>query len=81
LSRSGKPEALELRSLSNQLGTLQDKMQGYLDNGACLGWLIDPSERMVYLDRPGEVVERLEAPEAVRNRIAVGNTLGEMCSS
>jgi Uma2 family endonuclease len=56
---------LELRSPSDQLRTLQDKMQEYLDNGARLGWLIDPSERVVYIYRPGEGVERLEAPREV----------------
>lgn len=56
---------LELRSSSDQLRTLQDKMQEYLDNGARLGWLIDPSERVVYIYRPGEAVERLEAPREV----------------
>ena len=56
---------LELRSPSDQLRTLQDKMQEYLDNGARLGWLIDPGELVVYIYRPGEAVERLEAPREV----------------
>jgi len=38
-------------------------MAEYLNNGACLGWLIDPIERVVSVYRPEEVVERLEAPE------------------
>jgi Uma2 family endonuclease len=56
---------LELRSPSDRLAALQDKMQEYLDNGARLGWLIDPLERVVYVYRPEEAVERLEAPEEV----------------
>lgn len=56
---------LELRSPSDRLSTLQDKMQEYLHNGARLGWLIDPIERVVYVYRPGEAVERLEAPKEV----------------
>jgi Uma2 family endonuclease len=56
---------LELRSSSDALRTLQEKMQEYLDNGVRLGWLIDPSERVVYVYRPGETVERLEAPREV----------------
>ena len=56
---------LELRSPSDALRMLQDKMQEYIDNGASLGWLIDPIERMVYVYRPGASVERLEAPEEV----------------
>lgn len=56
---------LELRSPSDALRMLQDKMQEYIDNGASLGWLIDPTERMVYVYRPGASVERFEAPEEV----------------
>jgi Uma2 family endonuclease len=55
--------ALELRSPSVRLPELQDKMAEYLNNGARLGWLIDPIERIVYIYRPEEVMERLEAPE------------------
>ena len=44
---------------------LQEKMQEYVENGARLGWLIDPIERVVYVYRPGEAVERLAEPEEV----------------
>jgi Uma2 family endonuclease len=53
---------LELRSPSDRLPELQDKMAEYLNNGARLGWLIDPIERVVSVYQPGEVVERLETP-------------------
>lgn len=53
---------LELRSPSDRLPELQDKLAEYLTNGARLGWLIDPIECVVYVYRPGEVVECLEAP-------------------
>ena len=33
---------VELRSASDNLKTVQQKMQEYLDNGVRLGWLIDP---------------------------------------
>ena len=56
---------LESRSPSDRLQDLQDQMEEYLDNGAHLGWLIDPIERVVYVYRPGETVERLEAPREV----------------
>jgi Uma2 family endonuclease len=56
---------LELRSPSDSLRMLQDKMQEYMDNGAGLGWLIDPIECVVYVYRPGESVERLGAPEEI----------------
>ncbi len=56
---------VELRSPTDSLSVLQDKMQEYLDNGARLGWLIDPEDRRVYVYRPGAPVQRLEAPEKV----------------
>jgi Uma2 family endonuclease len=56
---------VEIRSPSDTLSTLQSKMQEYLDNGARLGWLLDPLEKRVYLYRPGTPVERLDQPESL----------------
>ncbi|MEI1377740.1 Uma2 family endonuclease [Nostoc sp. UHCC 0926] len=56
---------IELRSLSDRLIKLQDKMQEYIDNGASLGWLIDRQNRKVYIYRPNREVEILDNPEAV----------------
>lgn len=56
---------LELRSRSNRLSTLHAKMAEYIDNGARLGWLIDPLERQVFVYRPGESVEHLQTPTTV----------------
>ena len=56
---------VELRSPTDSLKVLQDKMQEYLDNGALLGWLIDRKQRRVYIYRPQEPVECLENPENV----------------
>ena len=56
---------LELRSRTDGLATLQAKMVEYLENGAQLGWLIDPSDRTVYIYRPGKAVERLRAPASL----------------
>jgi len=36
---------IELRSPSDPLATLQAKMEEYVENGARLGWLLDPEER------------------------------------
>lgn len=52
----------ELRSPTDSLRVLQDKMQEYLDNGARLGWLIDPEQKRVYVYRPRAEVERLGEP-------------------
>ncbi len=55
----------ELRSPSDDLGELQDKMQEYIENGAQLAWLIDPSYKRVYVYRPDAAVEVLAEPRAV----------------
>ena len=56
---------LELRSPTDSLSVLQDKMQEYMDNGAQLGWLIDPVRRQVFIYRPDLPVEQLEKPDSV----------------
>jgi Uma2 family endonuclease len=56
---------LELRSPSDTLRDLQDKLEEYLANGARLGWLLDPGPRHVYVYRPGAPVEHLEGQESV----------------
>jgi len=40
-------------------------MQEYLDNGAKLGWLIDPEQKRVYVYRPRSEVEELHNPEKI----------------
>ena len=56
---------VELRSHSNTLQQLYLKMFEYMENGASLGWLIDPFKRQVYVYRPGEEVVILDNPETV----------------
>jgi Uma2 family endonuclease len=56
---------VELRSPSDSMSRVQDKMQGYLENGASLGWLIDPIKRQVHIYRPKHEVEVLTDPEVV----------------
>ena len=56
---------LELRSPSDALEHVQAKMQEYLDNGAQLGWLIDPIEKKVYIYRPQAPVECLDNPQTI----------------
>src|SRR6266566_8635456 len=55
----------ELRSRSDRLATLQEKMEEYLANGAKLGWLIDPLEKKVHIYRPGAPVEVLDNPPEI----------------
>ena len=56
---------LELRSPTDSLRTVQNKMVEYIENGARSGWLIDPIDRRVYIYRPGEPVESLENPGTI----------------
>jgi len=53
---------IELRSPSDPLAAVQEKMHEYIANGAQLGWLIDPLEHQVYVYRPGGPVQRLDNP-------------------
>ncbi|MGE0681192.1 MAG: Uma2 family endonuclease [Candidatus Binatia bacterium] len=57
---------IELRSPSDRLSELQAKMQEYIDNGALLGWLLDPQERRVYIYRPNLPIEILDDPAELR---------------
>ena len=56
---------VELRSKSDNLKPLQEKMQEYMDNGARLGWLINPKQRQVIVYRSNQEVEILENPQTV----------------
>ncbi len=56
---------VEIRSPSDQLQSLQDKLQEYMDNGVKLGWLIDRKNQRVYIYRPQTEVECLEDPTTV----------------
>lgn len=53
---------VELRSPSDRLETLRDKMREYLDNGIRLGWLIDPKTKTVEIYRANQNVEILNSP-------------------
>jgi Uma2 family endonuclease len=56
---------VELRSETDTLNDLQAKMQEYLENGAQLGWLIDPKHQRVEIYRPNQTVEVLEHPSCL----------------
>lgn len=53
---------VELRSPTDSLEELEDNMKEYLDNGASLGWLIDPKTKQVEIYRQGQDVEVLQSP-------------------
>ncbi|MEH2140972.1 Uma2 family endonuclease [Nostoc sp.] len=56
---------VELRSRTDSLKELQDKMQEYIENGAQLGWLIDRKNKRVEIYRPGKDVEILDNPTSL----------------
>jgi Uma2 family endonuclease len=56
---------VELRSETDRLPPLKEKMAEYIANGARLGWLIDPGKRQVYVYRPRAEVEILHNPATV----------------
>jgi Uma2 family endonuclease len=56
---------IELKSTSDTLTGLQEKMQEYIENGVRLGLLIDRKSRRVHRYRPGQSPEVLDNPEQV----------------
>jgi len=56
---------IELRSKTDRLARLQARMVEYIENGAQLGWLIDPAAKRVYVSRPGSAVETFDEPETI----------------
>lgn len=53
---------IELRSRTDPLKYLQEKMQEYRENGVKLGWLIDPANQRLEIYRPNQSVEIIELP-------------------
>ncbi len=56
---------IELRSKSDRLKPIQDKMAEYIENGVRLGWLIDPYQKQVHIYRKSGEIEILENPKTV----------------
>ena len=56
---------IELRSATDKLQPLQEKMQEYRRLGVKLGLLVTPQERQVEIYRPEQETEILESPDAI----------------
>ena len=56
---------IELRSETDGLAELQNKMREWVENGAEVAWLIDPSRKTVEVYRAGREVEVVEGGSAV----------------
>ena len=53
---------IELRSRTDSLSLLQEKMQEYLNSGLQLGWLINPQNQQVEIYRQNQPIEIVELP-------------------
>jgi Uma2 family endonuclease len=53
---------IELRSRTDSLKQLQEKMQEYLNSDLRLGWLINPQDQQVEIYRPNQAVEVVQLP-------------------
>jgi Uma2 family endonuclease len=56
-------------------------MQEYIDNGALLGWLINPQDNQVEIYRKGQVVELLENPTELSGEDVLPDFLRIECST
>ncbi|MCT7956726.1 Uma2 family endonuclease [Laspinema palackyanum] len=54
--------AIELRSATDNLEMLQEKMGEYMDAGVQLAWLINPQQQQVEIYRPGQEIEVRDLP-------------------
>ena len=54
---------VELRSPSDTVAELKEKLSEYIANGARLGWLLDPMNKTAYVYRPGQEPQRLDNPD------------------
>jgi Uma2 family endonuclease len=64
---------IELRSKTDNLTTLQDKMQEYIDNGTRLGWLINRKDKQVEIYRQGKDKEILAHPVSLSGEDVLQN--------
>jgi Uma2 family endonuclease len=57
---------VELRSESDRLADVQEKMRMWIANGAEIAWLIDPQEKIVTIYRPNQQPETHTHPTSVQ---------------
>ncbi len=53
---------IELRSRTDDLESIQEKMQEYLESGLRLGWLVNPQQQQVEIYRQNQDVEIVTLP-------------------
>ena len=71
---------IELRSVTDSLETLRQKMQEYMNAGVKMGWLINPQQQQVEIYRLGKDVELRNLPtELLGEDILPGFSLSLDC--
>jgi Uma2 family endonuclease len=71
---------IEIKSVTDRLRTVRAKMAEYMENGAQLGWLIDPEARSVSVYRPGADVESLTGVESIAGEGPVAGFVLELAT-
>ncbi|WP_017303180.1 Uma2 family endonuclease [Spirulina subsalsa] len=56
---------IELRSRTDSLTQLQEKMQEYVDSGLRLGWLVDPQNQRIEIYRQNQEIEIVSLPTSL----------------
>jgi len=69
---------IEVRSKSDRLRPLQEKMRMWIANGSELAWLVDPSRKTVEIYRPGQAMEEQVGHSAVYGEGPVGGFVLEL---
>jgi Uma2 family endonuclease len=69
---------IELRSKTDSLVPSREKMVRWIQYGAELGWLIDPSRKTVEIYRPGQAMEEQVGHSAVYGEGPVGGFVLEL---
>lgn len=71
---------IELRSRTDQLKDLQDKMLEYLDAGLKLGWLINPQQQKVEIYRTNKEKEIISLPSTLSGEDVLPNFILEIAT-
>jgi Uma2 family endonuclease len=69
---------IELRSDTDSLKSIREKMASWIGYGVELGWLVDPSRKAVEVYRPGREPEVLEGGSAVEGEGPVAGFVLEL---
>ncbi len=52
---------IEVRSKSDSIKDLKNKMKEWIENGCQLAWLVDPVEQKAYIYKPGTAIEEISS--------------------